>query len=219
MHNGRGWNPTTPYPGSTWLAMLKTVVIKTSSNRRCTELQKPDTATRIWTRSGLIHSNTAAALSPNFQIELAGSLLSMQGELPNPNLAAVVHYCGIGAHLDPSHVRTCGDLAATLVERSRTAIEVLSGGRIAEQVSWANPRLASLRDEADAMRWQLFRMQESQQAQMLLGCVFQRSRTLVSAGSRTAFHGDRGRPRMRASDRVHRNSIVHDGLKRVAAAG
>jgi len=36
-----------------------------------------------------------------------------------------------------------GELAPSraLVERSRTAIEVLIGGRIAEQVSWANPRL------------------------------------------------------------------------------
>ena len=199
MHNGRGWNPTTPYPGSTWLAMLKTVVIKTSSNRRCTELQKPDTATRIWTRSGLIHSNTAAALSPNFQIELAGSLLSMQGELPNPNLAAVVHYCGIGAHLDPNHVQTCGDLAATLVERSRTAIEVLIGGRIAEQVSWANPRLASLRDEADAMRWQLFRMQESQQAQMLLGC-YSTQRLLRNVIAQAQF-GESGRLRQELAAR------------------
>jgi len=149
--------------------------------------------------SGLIHSNTAAALSPNFQIELAGSLLSMQGELPNPNLAAVVHYCGIGAHLDPNHVQTCGDLAATLVERSRTAIEVLIGGRIAEQVSWANPRLASLRDEADATRWQLFRMQESQQAQMLLGC-YSTQRLLRNVIAQAQF-GESGRLRQELAAR------------------
>jgi len=149
--------------------------------------------------SGLIHSNTAAALSPNFQIELAGSLLSIQGELPNPNLSAVVHYCGIGAQLDPNHVQTCGDLAATLVERSRTAIEVLIGGRIAEQVSWANPRLASLRDEADAMRWQLFRMQESQQAQMLPGC-YSTQRLLRNVIAQAQF-GESGRLRQELAAR------------------
>ncbi|HWS64943.1 MAG TPA: hypothetical protein VN325_19460 [Steroidobacteraceae bacterium] len=94
-----------------------------------------------------------------------------------------------------------GELAPSraLVERSRTAIEVLIGGRIAEQVSWANPRLASLRDGADAMRWQLFRMQESQQAQMSLGC-YSTQRLLRNVIAQAQF-GESGRLRQELAAR------------------
>jgi hypothetical protein len=120
--------------------------------------------------SGLVASDATAALSPTIQIDLAGSLLSIQGGLPHPNLSVVMHYCGIAAQLDPNHVQTCGDLAATLVEHSRTAIEVLTGGRVAERVGGTDPRLAALRDEADAMRWQLWPVQKPQQEHMLPNC-------------------------------------------------
>jgi hypothetical protein len=119
---------------------------------------------------GLVTSNATAALSPTVQIDLAGSLLSIQGGLPHPNLSVVMHYCGIAVRSDPNRVQTCGDLAATLIEHSRTAIEVLIGGRVAERVGWSYPRLAALRDEADAMRWQLRSPMQKSQQQMLSSC-------------------------------------------------
>jgi len=123
--------------------------------------------------SGLVASDAMATLSPTVQIDLAGSLFSIQGGLPHPNLSVVMHYCGISVQSDPNRVETCGDLAATLIERSRTAVEVLIGGRIAERVGWTDPRLVALRDEADAMRWRLSSMgtwRISQQESMLSSC-------------------------------------------------
>jgi hypothetical protein len=149
--------------------------------------------------SGLVYSNAAAALSPTFQTELAGTLLSIQGGLPHPNLSVVMRYCGDAGQTVAGHVQTCGDLAAMLVERSRTAIEVLVGGRVAEQVSWANPRLAPLRDEADAMRWQLFRMPGSQQAQMLPGC--DSTQRLLAIAAAQAQFGESGRLRQELAAR------------------
>jgi hypothetical protein len=149
--------------------------------------------------SGLVYSNAAAALSPTFQTELAGTLLSIQGGLPHPNLSVVMHYCGDAGQTIAGHVQTCGDLAAMLVERSRTAIEVLIGGRVAEQVSWANPRVAALRDEADAMRWQLFRMPGSQQAQMLPGC--DSTQRLLPIATAQAQFGESGRLRQELAAR------------------
>jgi hypothetical protein len=149
--------------------------------------------------SGLVYSNAAAALSPTLQTELAGTLLSIQGGLPHPNLSVVMHYCGDAGRTIAGHVQTCGDLAAMLVVRSRTAIEVLIGGRVAEQVSWASPRLAALRDEADAMRWQLFRMPGSQQAQMLPGC--DSTQRLLPIATAQAQFGESGRLRQELAAR------------------
>ena len=149
--------------------------------------------------SGLVYSNAAAALSPTFQTELAGTLLSIQGGLPHPNLSVVMRYCGDAGQTIAGHVQTCGDLAAMLVQRSRTAIEVLIGGRVAEQVSWANPRAAALRDEADAMRWQLFRMPGSQQAQMLPGC--DSTQRLLAIATAQAQFGESGRLRQELAAR------------------
>jgi hypothetical protein len=149
--------------------------------------------------SGLVYSNAAAALSPTFQTELAGTLLSIQGGLPHPNLSVVIRYCGDAGQTIAGHVQTCGDLAAMLVQRSRTAIEVLIGGRVAEQVSWANPRVAALRDEADAMRWQLFRMPGSQQAQMLPGC--DSTQRLLPIAAAQAQFGESGRLRQELAAR------------------
>jgi hypothetical protein len=148
--------------------------------------------------SGLVYSNTAAALSPTFQVELAGTLLSIQGGLPHPNLSVVMHYCGDAGQTIAGHVQTCSDLATMLVERSRAAIDVLIGGRVAEQVSWANPRLAPLRDEADAMRWQLFRMPGSQ-AQMLPGC--DSTQRLLPIATAQAQFGESGRLRQELAAR------------------
>jgi len=122
---------------------------------------------------GLVTSSVAAALSPNDQFELTGSLLSIRGGLPHPNLFVVAHYCGVATRLDPYRAQTCGDLAAMLIQQSRTAVEVLMGGRVAERVGWTDPRLASLRDEADAMRWRLLTpwfTYPQQQAQEYPGC-------------------------------------------------
>jgi len=120
--------------------------------------------------SGLVASDATARLSPTVQIDLAGSLLSIQGGLPHVSLSVVVHHCGIAAQSDPNRLQTCSDLATTLIEHSRTAVEVLIGGRVADRLGWTDPRLAALRDEADAMRWQLSPMHKSQQELRLPSC-------------------------------------------------
>jgi hypothetical protein len=147
--------------------------------------------------SGLVASDAATALSPTVRIDLAGSLLSIQGGLPHPNLSVVLHYCGIAAQSDPNRLQTCGDLATTLISHSRTALEVLTGGRVAERVGWTDPRLAALRDEADAIRWQLSSIQKPQQDQMLPGCD---SRLLQSVVVQAQF-GESGRLRQELAAR------------------
>jgi hypothetical protein len=108
--------------------------------------------------SRLIASDATAALRPGIQDDLAGSLLSYQGGMPHPNLSVVIRYCARELPANPARAQACGDLAATLIERSRTPIEVLAGGRVAERVGWSDPRLARFRDEADAMRWEVMKL-------------------------------------------------------------
>ena len=40
-------------------------------------------------------------------------------------------------------------------------MEVFLGGHIAEKVGWVNPRLSGLRDQVDALRWQMSKDAES----------------------------------------------------------
>jgi hypothetical protein len=42
-----------------------------------------------------------------------------------------------------------------MIQHGRTPFEVLIGGKIAEQIGWSDPRLSGLRDEVDALQWQL----------------------------------------------------------------
>jgi hypothetical protein len=104
--------------------------------------------------SKLLASDALAAQSPPIQMQLAISLLGIQAALPLPDFHALAQYCSGAAQTDPNGIQTCSDLASTLVEHGRTEVEVMVGGRIAEQIGSTNPRLSTLRDEADAIRWQ-----------------------------------------------------------------
>jgi hypothetical protein len=50
-------------------------------------------------------------------------------------------------------------------------------------------------------------------------CVFQRSKTLETNSSWTVFQRDHGRLRMRVSDGLNVNRIVHDQFETVIVAG
>ena len=120
--------------------------------------------------SKLFASDALAAQPPAIQVGLAIRLLGIQAALPIPDPHGLMQYCGTAVQADQDRVRTCGDLAATLIEHSRTAVEVSIGARVAERVGWADPRLAGLRDEADAMRWQMARMWQKSGQEDLLNC-------------------------------------------------
>ncbi len=120
--------------------------------------------------SELLASDALAAQPPAIQVGLAIRLLGIQAALPILNPQGLMKYCSTAAQADQDRVQTCGDLAATLIEHSRTAVEVSIGARLAERVGWADPRLAGLQDEADALRWQMAQMHEKSGQEDLLGC-------------------------------------------------
>ena len=120
--------------------------------------------------SGLFAAEPTASIGPGVQFDLAGSLYSIQGGLPHPPLTTFAHYCGEEMQLYPDRVKTCGDLAATLIEHGHTPIEVLAASRVAERIGWTDPRLARLRDQSDAMRWQIFGAGQAPNYLSLHGC-------------------------------------------------
>jgi len=111
----------------------------------------------------LIASDATARLPPPIQADLAITLAGIQATLPLPNLFLLLHYCGLDGPVDPNRVQTCGNLAATLIEHDRSEIGAHMGARVAEQLDWAGPRLAALRDEAEAMEWQMLQRQQKWQ--------------------------------------------------------
>jgi hypothetical protein len=105
--------------------------------------------------SRVLASDALASQPPAVQIQLAISLLGIQAALAFREPGVVLtQYCGVAALADPNRVQTCGDLAATLIERGRTEIEVWIGAKIAERIGTTDPRFSALLDEAYAVRWQ-----------------------------------------------------------------
>jgi len=97
---------------------------------------------------------------PLVQFQLTAQLIVIQAGFALPPVQTAALYCKTGANSAPS-AQICGDLAALLIEHSQTLIEVFLGGHIAEQVGWVDPRLSGLRDQADALRWQMSKDAES----------------------------------------------------------
>jgi hypothetical protein len=115
----------------------------------------------------LIASDAMAALPPPIQSDLTITLSGIQATFPAPDLFLLLHYCGLDGQVDSNHMQTCGDLAATLIERDRSEIDGHFGTRIGEQLGWPAPRLANLRDEAEAMEWQMWERQKKRQREDL----------------------------------------------------
>jgi hypothetical protein len=115
----------------------------------------------------LIASDAMAALPPPIQSDLAITLSGIQATFSAPDLFLLLHYCGLDGQIDSNRMQTCGDLAATLIERDRSEIDGHFGTRIGEQLGWPAPRLAALRDEAEAMEWQIWERQQRRQREDL----------------------------------------------------
>lgn len=93
------------------------------------------------------------AQSPPVRVLVAVALRGIRAALLIPNSTALRQYC---SKLDQanSHVETCTDLASMLIEHGRTALDVFRGGRFVAAIGRNDPRLAALRDQADAIKWQ-----------------------------------------------------------------
>jgi hypothetical protein len=122
--------------------------------------------------SELFASDALWTQSPPVQVQLAIVLRGIQAALAIPDYQGLMQYCGVAAQADPTRAQTCGDLAATLIEHGRSAIDVLVGGRVAEQIGSTDPRRSALVDQADAIRWQWSERLKSmrQQDHGLLSC-------------------------------------------------
>ncbi len=103
---------------------------------------------------GLLASDAFAAQSPPVQVQLTIWLVGIHAALGFPGYQGISEYCGAAAQADPNRAQTCGDLAATLIEHGRNAVDVSIGGRVAEQIESTDPRRSALLDQADAIRWQ-----------------------------------------------------------------
>jgi len=101
----------------------------------------------------LLESDAMDAQSPPVQAQLAVSLVGVWAAFAVPVPSGLMQYCGKPDQAN-SHVETCTNLAAILIGQSRTALEVSLGGRIAETIGRSDPRVATMRDLADAIRWQ-----------------------------------------------------------------
>jgi hypothetical protein len=112
--------------------------------------------------SGLIASDATVALPPAIQADLAIMLFGIQAAMPRPNLFVLLRYCGMDEQPDSNRVQTCGDLAATLIEDG-SPLEVHMGVSVAEQLGWAGPRLEALREQAEAMQWEMLQIQQKAQ--------------------------------------------------------
>jgi hypothetical protein len=119
--------------------------------------------------SRFVGSPAFEAQPPPIQPQLAVTLLVIQSVFPIPDFQVATQYCRTPAQADPKF-ETCGNLAALLVEHSRTLIEVAIGGKIAELVGSTDPRLSALRDRADALRWELSQAAKSPQEYVLSSC-------------------------------------------------
>jgi len=91
---------------------------------------------------------------PLVQAMLDAQLIGMRAAFVVPNVQTAALYCKAGAN-SANSAQICGDLAALLIEHGQTLMEVSIGGHIAEKVGWADPRLSVLRDQVDALRWQM----------------------------------------------------------------
>ena len=97
---------------------------------------------------------------PLVQFQLAAQVIGIEAAVALPPIQTAALYCKTGANSAAS-AQICGDLAAVLIEHSGTVMEVFLGGHIAEKVGWVDPRLSGLRDQADALRWQMSKDAES----------------------------------------------------------
>jgi hypothetical protein len=115
----------------------------------------------------LVASDEMTALPPPIQVDLTIMLLGIQATSPAPGLFLFLPYCGLDGPIDANRTQICGDLAAMLIERGRSEIDGHFGTRIGEQLGWAAPRLAALRDAAEAMEWQKWQRSQKWQREDL----------------------------------------------------
>jgi hypothetical protein len=120
----------------------------------------------------ILRSDTFAAQAPPVQVALAAEMLGIQGAFASPEYLVLTQTCSVAAQADPNRVQTCGDLAATLVEHGRSEVDVFFGGKVAERMAPADPRLSHVLDEADAIRWEWSQEMRSmlQQEDRVLSC-------------------------------------------------
>jgi len=102
--------------------------------------------------SRLVASDTFAAQPEPIQVLLTVQLIGVQAAYALPPIQVIGQYCRAPMQAD---AEVCTNLASLLIAHSRTAIEIYLGGRIAERLGWTDPRVSILRDEVDALRWQL----------------------------------------------------------------
>ncbi len=119
--------------------------------------------------SRFLASDTYKEQPPSIQPQLAVTLLGIQDAFSLPAFQVLTQYCRTATQADPKF-ETCGNLAALLIEHSRTLIEAFVGGKIAEKIGWTDPRFSALRDEVDALRWQFSRASKSSEQHILLSC-------------------------------------------------
>jgi hypothetical protein len=81
---------------------------------------------------------------PPVQIQAAFWLLGIEAGFLHPDYRVLMQFCSTAALADPNRVQTCGDLAATLIEHGRTQVEVMVGGKVADQIESSDPRLSAL---------------------------------------------------------------------------
>jgi len=115
----------------------------------------------------LVASDEMTALPPPIQVDLTIMLLGIQATSPAPGLFLFLPYCGLDGPIDANRTQICGDLAAMLIERGRSEIDGHFGTRIGEQLGWSAPRLAALRDAAEAMEWQKWQRSQKWQREDL----------------------------------------------------
>jgi hypothetical protein len=118
--------------------------------------------------SQFLASDLVAAQSPPVQFQLAFLLLGVEPAF-HPDYQVLTQYCSVAAQTDPNRVQTCTDLAETLVDHSRTAVEVVTGAKLAEPTS-SDPRRSALIDKADAIRWQWWQWLKSQPQDVPISC-------------------------------------------------
>jgi hypothetical protein len=133
----------------------------------------------------LLASDLVGAESSPVQAELAILLLGVHAALGHPAFT-VMQYC---RQPDQANLRieTCTNLAAMLIGHGRTALDALTGRRIAEAIGWNDPRLTALHDQADAVQWQLSQRMKSaaEEGRTLFSCDgLQRLRHRAAAEAR-----------------------------------